>query len=228
MSKLSAARPKAHPTKTLAKWPARPASDRRHARRRTRSRKRRRRAGGKERRSLKQEARPLQGRPMPAGPSLRMARHRSEHHQGGILMAQLLEVWLAREIHHRRRAAHDGDGALAGREEVIPDHRLADEAGVVFPLFALGHTVHRVPDLEAAWIFLREAIQRIAHQDVGWSRVSVQEPQLRLVAGCAQGGLRHLPARREASSASDQVYEVALARLVLPCERAESLVYELS
>mmetsp|Transcript_27037 Transcript_27037/g.70708 ORF Transcript_27037/g.70708 Transcript_27037/m.70708 type:complete len:229 (+) Transcript_27037:472-1158(+) len=228
MSKLSAARPKAHPTKTLAKWPARPASDRRHARRRTRSRKRRRRAGGKERRSLKQEARPLQGRPMPAGPSLRMARHRSEHHQGGILMAQLLEVWLAREIHHRRRAAHDGDGALAGREEVIPDHRLADEADVVLPLFALGRAVHRVPDPEAARVPRGEVVQLPAHQDVGGGLVRVQEPHLRRVLGVAQDSLCHLVAGREARPAGDHVDELALARRVHPRERAGPLVDELS
>merc|ERR1712032_1308447 len=78
-----------------------------------------------------------------------------EHHQGRLLVAERLEIWDARELHHRRWPAHDRDGGVPSGEQVLLKHTLVDETGGVLPFRALWHTVHGV----GAWPFVDELSQ---------------------------------------------------------------------
>ena len=56
----------------------------------------------------------------------------------GLLVADLLEVGDAGEVDHGGRAAHEDEGVLGRREEVLADHLLVDEARAVFPAYKIG------------------------------------------------------------------------------------------
>ena len=50
-----------------------------------------------------------------------------------LCVSDLLQVGDAGEVDHGRGAAHQDDGVRAGREQVLADHVLANEAAAVLP-----------------------------------------------------------------------------------------------
>lgn len=48
-------------------------------------------------------------------------------------VTHFVQVGVAGELDHRRRAAHEDEGVVAGGRQVFPHHVLADEALAVLP-----------------------------------------------------------------------------------------------
>lgn len=54
--------------------------------------------------------------------------------------SQLFQIRLAREIDHRRRAAHQHDRIVAARMQTGGDHFVVHEAFAVLPVWQIEHT----------------------------------------------------------------------------------------
>lgn len=61
-----------------------------------------------------------------------------EGEPAAVVVADFVQVWVAGELDHGRRSAHEDEGVVAGRRQVVPDHVLADEALAVLPVWHTG------------------------------------------------------------------------------------------
>ena len=81
-----------------------------------------------------------------------------------LAVAQLVQVGLAGEVDHGRRATHNDQVVVARGCEMVADHVFTDEALAVAP--ALLGPVKRVPELEALGMSCLDLFQFVAEQDV--------------------------------------------------------------
>lgn len=58
----------------------------------------------------------------------------SEGEAAALGVTHFVQVWVAGELDHGRGAAHQDEGVVSGRGEVLPDHLFTDEALTVRPV----------------------------------------------------------------------------------------------
>mmetsp|Transcript_19414 Transcript_19414/g.53307 ORF Transcript_19414/g.53307 Transcript_19414/m.53307 type:complete len:338 (-) Transcript_19414:108-1121(-) len=148
----------------------------------------------------------------PRGAALQARSSEGDH--GRFRVAQRLEVFAARVLHHGRGTAHQDQRVQRSaprRRDVLSDHRRRDKALFMLPLLRRG--VERVDHVQLALALVNERLQPIPQQDVVLGLVGVYQSEPAMVARVAQSCRQYSHHRRDACAACQH-------RDVLHCHRS--------